>query len=92
MNTTTQSLAQHMLKIWEGPDADASESVAVLTCENCRQKCEKLYAVPEFEFMGCGRCFDEAIEVLEREAAELPVIARVPVGRAQGELFVEEVA
>ena len=92
MMTTTQSLAAHMQQIWEGPDASASESVAVLTCENCRQTCDKLYAVPEFEFMGCGGCFDEAIEVLEREAAELPVIARVPVGRAQGELSFEEVA
>ena len=85
-----QSLAAHMRKVWEGPDSlDASASVAVLICENCRQSCDKLYAVPEFEFQGCGRCFDEAIEVLESEAA---VIARVPVGRQQGEQFIQEVA
>ena len=36
----------------------------------------------------CRDCMAE----IEPEVVELPVIARVPVGRAQGELFVEEVA
>lgn len=49
---------------------DASSSVAVLQCENCRHTCERLTHVPEWDYMGCDDCVEEAFAVLAREACE----------------------
>ena len=55
----------------EGRDfADASASVAVTVCENCGQTCERLTRVPEFDYMGCDDCMEEALAVIAREACE----------------------
>jgi hypothetical protein len=55
----------------EGRDfKDASSSVAVLTCQNCGQSCERVTLVPEFEYMGCDECMEEALAVIAREQAE----------------------
>jgi hypothetical protein len=48
----------------------AQESVAVLVCENCRESCERLTHVPEWDYMGCDDCMEEAMIVLAREACE----------------------
>ncbi len=62
-------------------------SVAVNICQNCGQSCDRLTDVPEFEFMGCDRCVEEAMGALQAEAAA----ERKPVKiqRMQGELFPE---
>jgi hypothetical protein len=56
-------------------DADAEETVAVLECENSRKACEKLHHVPEFDYMGCDDCMEEAMAELSRESAELEEVA-----------------
>lgn len=56
----------------EGRDfEDASFSVAVLKCENCgTTNCERLTRVPEFDYMGCDECMEEALAVIARENCE----------------------
>jgi hypothetical protein len=55
----------------EGRDfEDASCSVAVLTCENCKTGCERLTRVPEFDYMGCDECMEEALAVIKRRDCE----------------------
>jgi hypothetical protein len=44
-------------------------SGAVNYCENCGQSCDRLFDVPEFDYKGCERCLEEAIEILQAEAA-----------------------
>jgi hypothetical protein len=52
----------------EGRDfGDASSSFAVLQCENCRCTCERVTRVPEFDYMGCDECMEEALAVIARE-------------------------
>src|SRR5499426_2892340 len=52
----------------EGRD-DAAEPEAACECFNCGQGCDELHHVPEFDYMGCEDCLDEAMELLAREAA-----------------------
>jgi hypothetical protein len=52
---------------YERRGCGAEESVAVLVCENCRESCDRLTHVPEWDYMGCGDCMEEAMAVLERE-------------------------
>jgi hypothetical protein len=55
----------------EGRDSeDASASYNVLECENCGQTAERLTLVPEWEYMGCDDCMEEALAQLAREAGE----------------------
>ena len=56
----------------EGRDfkEDVTFSVAVLQCENCGQTCERVTHVPEFDYMGCDDCMEEALAVIAREACE----------------------
>jgi hypothetical protein len=53
-------------------DADAEETVAVLECENCRKACEKLHHVPEFDYMGCDACMEEATILSASQASTFP--------------------
>lgn len=50
--------------------ADASFSEAVLTCENCKAHVDRLTRVPEWDYMGCDDCMEEALAVIAREACE----------------------
>lgn len=36
-------------------------------CFNCGKGCDELHYVPEFDYMGCDDCLDEAMKVIERE-------------------------
>jgi hypothetical protein len=64
----------------EGRDfGDASSSVAVNVCENCRQPAERLTLVPEFEYMGCDECMEEALAVIAREQAERKPVKYEPM-------------
>jgi hypothetical protein len=49
---------------------DASVSVAVNECQNCGETCRTLHHVPEFDYMGCEDCRDEAMAIIAFEAAE----------------------
>jgi hypothetical protein len=49
---------------------DASHSEAINVCQNCRAHVERLTLVPEFEYMGCDECMEEALAVIAREQAE----------------------
>jgi hypothetical protein len=53
----------------EGRDfpENASFSEAVLTCENCKTHADRLTRVPEFDYMGCDDCMEEALDILARE-------------------------
>ena len=58
----------HMRRVWDGPDADdATYSAAVHYCENCRESCDRLTWIPEFNFSACDRCAEEAFEVFAQE-------------------------
>jgi hypothetical protein len=71
--------ARHMaLHVW-GDDPTAS--VAVNTCENCGRGCETLHHVPEFDYMGCEECLEEAMAEIARERSEE---LAAHIGEAQG--------
>lgn len=65
-------------------EESASHSEAVLTCQNCGQSAERLTLVPEFEYMGCDECMEEALAVIAREQVERKPVKYQP---AQGVLF-----
>lgn len=48
------------------------KEVAVNTCENCGQTCDRLYPVPEFEYMGCETCRDEAEAIMAADPLPTP--------------------
>ena len=78
----------------EGRDfpADASFSEAVLTCENCKAHADRLTRVPEWDYMGCDDCMEEALAVLEREQIERKPVAPSQftfVERWTGEKWIE---
>ena len=50
----------------EGRDFAAATS-AVDRCENCGRGGERLTRVPEFDYMGCDDCMEEALAVIVRE-------------------------
>jgi hypothetical protein len=68
-------------------DPPVTFSVAVNLCENCRQSCEQLFPVPEYDLAMCETCRDEAQVELAREAAD--AVPSKPVARWQGNLFTE---
>src|SRR5690242_15044675 len=59
----TISNLPHMRKIWGEEPSPAVLNV----CENCGQSCDRLTLVPEFEYMGCDQCMEEALAVIARE-------------------------
>ena len=63
----------------EGRDfpGDASASCAVQVCENCGCTAEVLTRVPEFDYMGCDDCMQEALAEIAREAKREPQQARL---------------
>ena len=70
--TSTDLAANHArymaTHVW-GDDLQSAGAVNI--CENCQQPCEHLNDVSGFGFRGCDRCYDEAMEIIEKEAAEL---------------------
>ena len=55
---------------WDEGRDDATHSVAVMKCFNCGRGCDKLYNIPEVDYMGCEECKEEAEGVLACEVAE----------------------
>lgn len=51
-------------------DDNVTFSVAVHICENCRKAAERLTLVPEFLYMGCDDCMEEALAEIAKEQAE----------------------
>jgi hypothetical protein len=43
---------------------------AVHECENCGRSGQRLTLVPEFDYMGCDDCMEEALAVIERGAVQ----------------------
>jgi hypothetical protein len=39
-------------------------------CQNCGNSVETLHRVPEFDYMGCDDCMEEALAVIARDACE----------------------
>ena len=52
----------------EGRD-EVAQSEAAGECFNCGRRAGELHHVPEFDYMGCEECLDEAMALLEAEAA-----------------------
>jgi len=48
---------------------EVAEPEAAHECFNCGKACDELHHVPEFDYMGCQQCLDEAMALLEAEAA-----------------------
>jgi len=71
------------------------------TCENCGCTVDCLTHVPEFDYMGCDDCMEEALKQIAREeraamlaeagstAEEIAAYPRKQITRQQGELFPE---
>jgi hypothetical protein len=51
-------------------DADEGRDFAADRCENCGRGGERLTRVPEFDYMGCDECMEEALAVIERRDCE----------------------
>ena len=45
------------------PSSDADDS----KCQNCGRAGQRLTRVPEFDYMGCDDCMEEALAVIARE-------------------------
>ena len=74
----------------EGRDfKDVTFSVAVLQCENCGQSCERVTHVPEFDYMGCDDCMEEALAVIAREQEPATPARFTIVERWNGQKFIE---
>ena len=54
---------------WDEGRDFASHAEAHGKCENCGQTGERLTLVPEFDYMGCDECMEEALAVIAREEA-----------------------
>ena len=70
-----------------GPDPgrDAPYSAAVHICQNCGRTADRLTLAPEFEYMGCDDCMEEALKQIAREKAR----RLVRIERIEGEIFPE---
>lgn len=53
----------------EGRECEMQSSDADC-CENCGRSGERLTRVPEFDYMGCDDCMEEALAVIKRESCE----------------------
>ena len=59
---------KHKMKIWGD---EPLFSVAVNTCHNCGQTCNRLTPAPDdFNFLACDDCMEECMRVLAAEAIE----------------------
>ena len=56
-----------------GSSRDVLYSAAVHICQNCGQTADRLTLVPEFEYLGCDDCMEEALKQVAREQAWKPV-------------------
>lgn len=74
------SLVSHMRKLMGDEDFD-SLKVEYFDCENCGRSVQKVLHVPEFDYLGCEDCYDEAMRVLAREEAEKITLAPVILAR-----------
>ena len=74
----------------EGRDFAAAPSAAVDRCENCGRSGERLTRVPEFDYMGCDDCMEEALAVIKRENCE-HLRVRVEEGEDHNGRHVEEI-
>jgi hypothetical protein len=87
---------------WDEGRDEVAQSEAACECFNCGRQCGELHHVPEFDYMGCEDCLDEAMRLLEREAsgkelwpAERQILAKVrpkPMGQALSAIETKEVA
>jgi len=88
----------------EDGSPDILDSVAILRCQNCGEVAERLTQIPEFDYLGCDPCVEEAMAVIARETAFLAetgctlqeaeaflavVVKPARIARQQGELFGE---
>jgi len=88
----------------EDGSPDYAEPFHGNTCQNCGRDVTRLTLVPEFEYMGCDDCMEEALAVIAKEAAFLAetgctvaeseaflavVVKAARRARQQGELFTE---
>lgn len=64
-------------------------TVAVNVCENCGQSCERLIHVPEWDYLGCDTCYDEAMQIMADEAKAALTPKPPKVERMQGSLFTD---
>jgi hypothetical protein len=55
-------------------------------CQNCDRVVDRVTLVPEFNYMGCDDCMDEALHVLAAEAKAI-LKKSAQIERIQGELF-----
>ena len=59
-------------------DADEGRDFAAADrCENCGRGGERLTRVPEFDYMGCDDCMEEALAVIERAGIARHINVRV---------------
>src|SRR3954471_12021867 len=70
---------------------DLQSCGAVNICANCQQSCGRLNHIPEFGFRGCDLCYDEVMEIMHKEAAELLQTAPAACGRDRESLKGDQV-
>jgi len=74
---------------------DASSSAAVHECANCGRTADRLTLVPEFNYMGCDDCMEEALEIIAADAIEAACLAdrkAIAAARAAAVITLPEVA
>jgi hypothetical protein len=54
-------------------------------CQNCDRVVERVTLVPEFEYLGCDDCMEEALKQIARERTRKPVLGE----RVRDEMFPE---
>jgi hypothetical protein len=60
--------ARHRARIW-GEDIDATYHPDGPICQNCDCVVDRVTLVPEFNYLGCDDCREEALRVIAREKA-----------------------
>jgi hypothetical protein len=60
--------ARHMARIW-GEDVDAPYHPDGPICQNCDRVVDRITLVPEFNYLGCDECMEEALRVIAHEEA-----------------------
>ena len=61
---------------------DVLYTVAVHICQNCGQPADRLSLVPEFEYLGCDECLEEALKQIARGQAQ-PKPARKEIAQSE---------
>lgn len=58
------------------------------TCQNCGEVVSRVTPVPEFDYLACDDCMEEAMAVLSREAVAIAeMLGETTVTREEGEAF-----